>query len=177
MLNVGGTFYELPAENAGGYAKMRPIATHANPFIHDYCTWRGMLVITGLMRSGRPENPRIVTEGTAGVWLGTVDELWKFGKPRGEGGPWMDSAVKANEPSDPFLMTGFDRKQVRISADRETEIKLEIDITGCGTWAELEDFDVKPGREAVRDLSSVRAYWVRAVSERACTATVQFKYE
>jgi hypothetical protein len=177
MLNVGGTFYELPAENAGGYAKMRPIATHANPFIADYCTWRGMLVITGLMRGGRPENPRIVTEGTAGVWLGTVDELWKFGKPRGEGGPWMDSAVKANEPSDPFLMTGFDRKKVRISADRETEIKLEIDITGCGTWAELEDFDIRPGREAVRDLSAVRAYWVRAVSERDCTATVRFEYE
>ena len=61
LLNVGGTFYELPAENAGGFAKMRPVATHGNPAIYDYCTWRGLLAITGIMRFGRPENPRIAT--------------------------------------------------------------------------------------------------------------------
>ena len=181
LLNVGGTFYELPAENAGGFAKLRPVATHGNLFIYDYCTWRGLLVMTGIMRFGRPANPRIVSgdgEGsTAAVWLGVVDDLWKFGKPRGRGGPWLGTPVRAGVPSDPFLMTGFDRKKVTLSADCDAGIALEIDITGSGTWARLRSYAVRKGAETSDDLSAIRAYWVRAVADRDCTATVQFNYE
>lgn len=35
LFNCHGTFYELPAENADGYAKIRPIASHSFR-IHDY---------------------------------------------------------------------------------------------------------------------------------------------
>ena len=28
LFNCAGTFYELPADNAGGFAMVRPIATH-----------------------------------------------------------------------------------------------------------------------------------------------------
>ena len=177
MLNVGGTFYELPAENAGGYAKMRPIATHANPGICDYCTWRGLLVMTGLMRFGRPESARIVTESTAGVWLGVVDELWKFGKPRGNGGPWLDTPVKAGEASDPYLMTGYDRKTLTAVSDRDAKVKIEIDIAGDGMWSALTTLDLKAGAALEKDISAIRAYWVRAVSDADCTATLQFRYE
>lgn len=180
LLNVGGTFYELPAENAGGFAKLRPVATHGNLFICDYCTWRGLLAMTGIMRFGRSANPRIVTgDGercTAAVWLGVVDDLWKYGKPRGHGGPWLDAEVKKGVPSDPYLMTGYDRKTVSMRASVEAAITLEIDITGCGTWARLKGYKV--GKEPVTDdLSAVRAYWVRAVADCDCTATVQFVYE
>lgn len=180
LLNVGGTFYELPAENAGGFAKLRPVATHGNLFICDYCTWRGLLAMTGIMRFGRSANPRIVTgDGercTAAVWLGVVDDLWKYGKPRGHGGPWLDAEVKKGVPSDPYLMTGYDRKTVSMRASVEAAITLEIDITGCGTWAKLKNYKV--GKEPVTDdLSAVRAYWVRAVADCDCTATVQFVYE
>lgn len=180
LLNVGGTFYELPAENAGGFAKLRPVATHGNFFICDYCTWRGLLAMTGIMRFGRSANPRIVTgDGercTAAVWLGVVDDLWKYGKPRGHGGPWLDAEVKKGVPSDPYLMTGYDRKTVNVRASGDAMITLEIDITGCGTWAKLKNYKV--GADSVKDdLSSIRAYWVRAVSDRDCTATVQFVYE
>ena len=156
---------------------MRPIATHDNMFVYDYCTWRGLLVITGLMRFGRPENPRIVTESTAGVWLGTVDELWKFGKPRGEGGPWLKQAVKAGEVSDPYLMTGFDKKRMTVSTDKDAKVKIEIDLTGSGTWSTLMSIEVKAGTPVEKDLSGIRAYWVRAVADRDCNATVQFRYE
>ena len=179
LLNVGGTFYELPAENAGGFAKLRPVATHDNMFIYDYCTWRGLLVMTGMMRFGRPANPRIVNgEGggsTAAVWLGVVDDLWKYGKPRGHGGPWLNSEVKKGVPSDPYLMTGYDRKKASVRATDGAVITLEIDVTGCGTWAKLKSYE--GGGVAADDLSAVRAYWVRAVSDRDCTASVQFVYE
>ncbi|MBR2940515.1 MAG: hypothetical protein IKC14_04310, partial [Kiritimatiellae bacterium] len=162
LLNVGGTFYELPAENAGGFAKLRPVATHGNFFICDYCTWRELLAMTGIMRFGRSANPRIVTgDGercTAAVWLGVVDDLWKYGKPRGHGGPWLDAEVKKGVPSDPYLMTGYDRKTVSMRASVEAAITLEIDITGYGTWARLKSYKV--GKEPVTDdLSAVRAYW------------------
>jgi hypothetical protein len=180
LLNVGGTFYELPAENAGGFSKLRPVATHGNMFIHDYCTWRGLLVMTGMARFGRPANPRIVNgEGagsTAAVWLGVVDDLWKYGKPRGHGGPWLNTPAKKGVPSDPYLMTGYDRKRVEIASAEGAGIALEIDVTGCGTWARLKSY--KAGAEPVKDdLGHVRAYWVRAVADRDCTATVQFVYE
>ena len=47
LLNVHGTFYELPAENAGGFIKLRPIATH-NRRIHDFASYRGLLVMSGV---------------------------------------------------------------------------------------------------------------------------------
>ncbi|MEI7831507.1 MAG: hypothetical protein WCI31_17135, partial [Prolixibacteraceae bacterium] len=47
LLNCSGTFYELPAENADGFAKIRPVASH-NFRIHDYASYRGMLILTGI---------------------------------------------------------------------------------------------------------------------------------
>src|SRR5690606_26549288 len=47
LLNLHGTFYELPAENADGFAKVRPIASH-NLWVHDYASFRGMLIMTGV---------------------------------------------------------------------------------------------------------------------------------
>ena len=179
MLNVGGTFYELPAENAGGYSKMRPIATHDNPSIKDFCTWRGLLAITGIQRFPQPQvdNPRIVKEGTAAVWLGVVDELWKFGKPRGVGGPWLKQAVRAGDASDPYLMTGYDKKLLSVEADKDAKIKVEIDLTGSGTWSTLMSVEVKAGTTVEKDLSGIRAYWVRFTSDTSCTATAQLVYE
>jgi len=51
LFNCHGTFYELPAENAGGFAKVRPISTH-NRKIADYCSYRGLLVMTGISAAG-----------------------------------------------------------------------------------------------------------------------------
>ena len=47
LFNCMGTFFELPAENADGFAKIRPVSSH-NFRIHDYASYRGLLVMTGL---------------------------------------------------------------------------------------------------------------------------------
>lgn len=47
LLNCHGTFYELPAENADGFAKIRPISSH-HFRVHNYASYRGLLVMTGL---------------------------------------------------------------------------------------------------------------------------------
>ncbi len=173
LLNIGGTFYELPAENAGGYAKARAIATHACD-IYDYCTWRGLFAVSGADFSASAGGRRVTSDdGKAALWVGVADDLWKIGKPVGRGGPWKDTAVKAGEPSDPFIMTGFDKKFVDVSASDGAAVTLEIDITGTGTWIPLKRYASAAQQD---DVSFVRAYWVRAVADRDSTATVQFSY-
>ena len=176
LLNIGGTFYELPAENAGGFAKARAIATHRSQ-VYDYCTWRGLFVISGVDPAAAEAGEHFVKsdDGKAALWVGVADDLWKIGKPVGVGGPWLDADVKAGVPSDPYIMTGFDRKSVFLAADREVEITLELDITGDGTWMPFRSFKVLGLSR--HDLGDIRAYWVRAVTDSDCRALVQFWYE
>jgi hypothetical protein len=177
LLSIGGTFYELPAENAGGFSKVRAVATHRSK-IYDYCTWRGLFVISGVdPTTAEGEHFVKSDDGKAALWVGVIDDLWKLGKPVGVGGPWKDNAVKAGEVSDPYLMTGFDKKLLTVSADKDARIRLQIDLTGSGTWSTLMVIEVKAGVPVEKDLSDIRAYWVRAVAGRDCTATVQFRYE
>ncbi|MBM3859548.1 MAG: hypothetical protein FJ395_07860 [Verrucomicrobia bacterium] len=171
LFNAGGTFYELPANNAGGFAKIRPVATH-NLRIHDYCSYRGLLVMSGIEGKARSD------DGKVSLWVGVVDDLWQLGKPRGVGGPWKDTVVKAVAPSDPYLMTGYDKKSLTLSADKAVSIRVEIDITGTGLWRIWKTFDVAPGKATEHQFTEAfGAYWVRVVADRDCTASAILTYE
>jgi len=172
LLNLAGVIYELPAENAGGYAKIRAIASPGE-WMYDYCTWRGLFVVSGLVPEGDFGKVVKSDDGAAQLWVGVADDLWKFGKPVGVGGPWKESEVKAGVPSDPYLLTGFDAKYLTVGSDRQAKITIEIDITGTGTWMALRTF-VSADRY---NLSDIRGYWLRAVADRDCRATVQLEYK
>ena len=180
LFHCGGTFFELPARNAGGFAKVRPVATH-EAFVHDFASWRGLLVLTGLRPDAPEGDARVVRseDGACAVWLGVVDELWQLGKPRGAGGPWSGTAVRAGEPSDPFLMAGYDEKSVALEhdGDRSVRMTLEVDVTGTGTWYAYGTFDVPRGESIRHEFpDAFAAYWVRAVADADCRATVRFTY-
>ncbi len=181
LFNCHGTFYELPARNAGGFSKIRPIATH-NRHIKDYCSWRGMLVIAGIADDAPADNHHIVRsdDGRCALWFGAVDDLWQLGKPVERGGPWKDTPVQASEPSDPYLMTGYDRKTLTLShhQDGPVTIRVQVDIDGNGTWKTYKAFDV-PADEVVtyHFPDAFGAYWVRTVAEHDTIATAQFVYE
>ena len=176
LFNIHGTFYELPALNAGGFAKVRPVATH-NLAIDDYASQFGLFIMTGL--NGQKNEHVIRSEdGKAAVWVGALDDLWRLGKPRGKGGPWKDTKVKARVPSDPYLMTGYDQKSVRMEADKETEITLQVDIDGTGLWVPYRTFALSPEKAVHhRFPEGFSAYWVRAISGTQCKATVMFEYK
>ncbi len=180
LFNAHGTFYELPAENAGGFAKVRPIATH-NRRVHDYCSWRGLLVLSGIAADA-PASEHIVRsdDGKAALWLGAVDDLWKLGAPRGVGGPWKDTAVKAGAASDPYLLWGYDRRTLALSqrGAESVTFKIELDLTGDGRWVEWKTFAVATGK-AVEEIfpSEVQARWLRVVSDQDTNATAIFHYE
>ncbi|MEZ6015627.1 MAG: hypothetical protein R3F49_10965 [Planctomycetota bacterium] len=179
LFQCAGTFFELPARNAGGFAKVRPIATHPL-FVQDYCSWRGLLALTGL-REAADGDPRVIrsADGRCAVWLGAVDDLWTLGKPRGIGGPWAATLVRAGEPSDPYLMTGYDEKAVTFTHDRPETVRftLEVDITGTGAWYALTTCDAPPGSPFMYAFPpSFAAYWVRVVADHDCVATARFTY-
>jgi hypothetical protein len=179
LLNAGGIFYELPSNNAGGIAMVRPVATH-NLDIDDYCSWRGLTVMS-VAAAGAAGNDRLVRSsgGRAALWLGISDDLWQLGKVRGEGGPWKDTAVRAGEPSDPYLMTGFDEKTLRLGHDRPAPIavRVEIDLTGTGIWVPYDTYDVPAGRVFEhRFPEGFAAYWLRVVAAADARATAQLSY-
>ncbi|MFM7742674.1 MAG: hypothetical protein ACKO8X_04180, partial [Verrucomicrobiota bacterium] len=84
MLQAHGTFYELPALNAKGAIRMRPIAT-SDAAVHDYCSYRGLLVLSGVSPEAARDDRHVIRsdDGQAAVWVGAADDLWKLGKPRG----------------------------------------------------------------------------------------------
>ena len=175
LLNLAGILYELPAENAGGYAKIRAITT-TGVAAYDYATWRGLFVIAGLDPKAGVGTTVTSDDGKVSLWVGVADDLWKFGRATGIGGPWALTEVKAGEPSDPYLATGFEKKQVGVTADRDATVTIEADITGTGVWVKAAVIELKAGKLQTCDLSSNLAYWYRAVADRDCTATVQFLY-
>jgi hypothetical protein len=180
LFNCNGTFYELPAENAGGFARIRPIASH-NRRIIDYCSWRGLLVMSGVA-SAAVGNRHIIRseDGKCAVWAGAVDDLWRFGKAVGRGGPWKDTPVRAGEPSDPYLMTGYDSKVLTLShtAQHPVSLHVEVDVSGDACWVRYRSFDLKPGGSARHEFpAGFQAYWVRVTSSADTVATAQLAYD
>ena len=176
LFHAHGTFYELPAENSGGFEKIRPVASH--PYrIKDYTSFRGMMVLSGLSADAPSDNPHIVKsdDGKCAVWCGTIDDLWTLGKVRGVGGPWKATAVEAGAPSDPYLMTGYDKKTLTLSASESVAIRIELDVCGNGQWATWKTVSVTSDREEKIDIP-LDAYWVRLVSDKHATVTATFVY-
>ena len=179
-LNLHGTFYELPRPVRGEFLnfwQMKPISSHSS-HIHDFCSWRGMLVMSGAKPKSSASN-HIGVDAT-GLWLGEVDDLWKFGKPQGNGGPWLDTRVKKDQPSDPYLMLGYDNKSLSISHDSTEPIQfaIEIDFLGTGEFVQYSAVDVQPGKEFThRFEKGFAAHWIRIVSASDTTATAQLSYQ
>jgi hypothetical protein len=179
LFNCHGTFYELPAESSGGFGKIRPIATH-NRRIKDYATYRGMLVLSGIADSAKGEHIIRSDDGKAALWLGAIDDLWKFGKPRGTGGPCRNTPMKAGVPSDPYLASGYDGKRYTLSHTSRNPVvfRIEADITGTGQWARVTSIKVKPGEKFEGGFGDAfAAYWVRVVTDEDATVTAEFVYK
>lgn len=180
LFSCMGTFYELPAENADGFAKIRPISSHSYR-IQDYASYRGMLVMTGVDPELSTDNPHIIAsdDGKAAIWVGVIDDLWKMGKPTGNGGPWFDTKVQAGIPSDPYLIADYDQKELRLShtAARSVTFTLEADPTGNGDWMEYARYTVPEGQTLKQRLpDAFQARWVRFKTDVSTQATVWLEY-
>ncbi|MDD4921622.1 MAG: hypothetical protein PHS30_03980 [Bacteroidales bacterium] len=180
LFNCAGTFYELPAENADGYAKIRPVASH-HFRIHDYVSYRGMLIMTGIRANMLKDNGHLIksADGKAVVWAGVIDDLWKMGKPVGEGGPWKDTEVKAGQPSDAYLIGFYDKRSLKIShqASEPITFTIEVDPIGHGPWMTYKKVTVLPGKPFEYMFpASFQSRWIRFAADKNCKATAWLTY-
>lgn len=183
LANIHGTFYEIPLVTNGAppaWNLVRPVSSHSKQ-ITDFCSWNGLLVLCGV-RSDAKNDEHVFRDNKhrAGLWFGGIDDLWKLGKPHGQGGPWFNSNVKTGVPSDPYLMRGYDRKSVTMShsASQPVTITLQVDINGNGLWVNYKRFVIATDTPVSYEFpSAFSACWVRAVSDTDTSATVQFDYQ
>ncbi|MFM1995648.1 MAG: hypothetical protein RLZZ111_35 [Planctomycetota bacterium] len=188
LLNAAGTFYVVPRATSGGAAKMQPVCSHGKR-ITDFCSWRGLLVLGGVRCDGvsGPGGSRVFASGdpaavaTTGpaVWVGDIDELWKFPPPTGRGGPWHETAVSAGAVSDPYLMGGYGEKCLEIAHDAATAVpvSIQVDPTGDGAWFEYATLDVASGAPAMHTFpDGFAAQWVRLRAAAPCRITATFTY-
>ncbi|KAA5538937.1 hypothetical protein FYK55_26065 [Roseiconus nitratireducens] len=183
LANIHGTFYEVPLITNGSppaFHLMRPISSHSKQ-ITDFCSWNGLLVLAGIRKSAKNDGHIFTdTDKQVGLWFGGIDDLWKLGKPIGRGGPWLDSDVQADVPSDPYLMRGYDQKSLEIShrSSEPVTITVQVDIDGNGLWVDYWEFKVAPGQTVQHAFpTAFSACWVRGVSDHDTTATMMLDYK
>jgi hypothetical protein len=180
LLQAHGTFYELPALNALGAIRIRPIAT-SDAAVHDYCSYRGLLVLSGIDPAAKDDRHVIRSEdGKAAVWVGAADDLWQLGKPRGFGGPWKNTAVQKGAPSDPYLMTGYDKKTLKLTnhGAKPVRVAVLLDVAGDGRSTSYRTIEAPAGKEVVHAFEpALNAYWVRFVSDEDAVLSAQLTYE
>jgi len=179
LMHMHGMFYELSTLTYEGWPwALRPVATHLR-IIPDFCSWRGLTVLAGDQATSCGGNLWAGQPQSNLVFLKT-DDLWRFGKPKGFGGVWRNTKVKAGEPSDPYLMTGFDRKCLHLAheADRQVVFTVEVDFIGNGSWKPYGKITVPPkGYEHHEFPAGFGAHWVRLTADADCTATAWLTYD
>lgn len=175
MVDIQGMFYELqPIAFEGRIWGLKPVCNHLR-IIPDYCSFRGLLALAGNETTPNEGNYALSGQPQSGIWFGKTDDLWGWGKPQGWGGPWRNAQVKAGEPSDPFLMTGFDQKVLHLRLAQAGTVEVEIDFHGNGTWDTYEKIKVSGYAYHVFP-KGFSAHWVRVKTDVSTTASAEFIY-
>lgn len=179
LMDHHGMFYELSPWAYGNKVwGIRPISTHLW-VMADFCSYRGMLVLGPDNASPASGSNHLTGEPQSGIWLGKTDDLWQFGKPSGWGGPWWEDAVRSGEPSDPYLMTGFDKKVLHLTQESNETVRfrVEVDFLGTQKWQTYAEFDVPADGYVHHEFpTGFSAHWVRVTANRDCRATAYFMY-
>jgi len=181
LLHCGGTFFELPADNADGFAKVKPVASHSFA-IHDIASYRGMLLMSGADPLSKTSNAHLLrsSDGRIALWAGVIDDLWKLGRPVGKGGPWTKAQVQSGDTSDAYLFGGYDRRSLEIVNHGITSltIRMQVDATGDGVWFDGRSFEIKAGQRVGYQLpADLRGKWIRFRAESAGRVSTMLTYE
>lgn len=118
MMDMHGMFFDFPrtfsAANSGG---IRPIGSHLR-YVPDFCEWNGRLVLATDETS--IQGNRLAGQPQSNLWFGSYEDLKTWGPASGYGGPWLEDHVRADQPSAPFLVAGFDRRVIHLAVGRRT---------------------------------------------------------
>ena len=182
LMDCHGLFYEIGFHLYDDQLwAIRPVCSHLR-VIPDFCSWLGMLVLGGNQATpinfGQDANP-LAGQPQAGLWFGKTDDLWSWGKASGEGGVWYNDEVKANQPSEPYLMYGFDKKSLHLWHNSLSDISfnIEVDVIGNGKFMLYGKKIVKNGEYLHYEFpDGFNARWIRLTADKNCKATAWFIY-
>ncbi len=179
LMDCHGMFYELsPWAYENRVWGIRPISTHL--WVHgDFCTYRGMLVLGADNASPHGGANQLAGEPQSGLYFGKTDDLWQFGKPSGWGGVWQEDEVAAGAVSDPYLMTGFDKKVLHLCSEGDSAVRfdLEVDFLGNGKWKHYDRFRVDAyGYRHYEFPIGYSAHWARIRCRDDGVVTAYFSY-
>ncbi|MBC7928835.1 MAG: hypothetical protein H7039_24590, partial [Bryobacteraceae bacterium] len=175
LMDIHGMFFELqPMALEDKIWGVKPISQHLR-MVPDFCAFRGLLALGGNQTSPNGGNYSLAGQPQSGIWFGKTDDLWQWGKPAGWGGPWRKSAIKKDVPSEPFLMTGFDRKMLHLRADPSASFLVQVDFLGSGYWQDYATLKAASYTHHVFP-SGFSAHWVRLIPSADCTASAEFFY-
>lgn len=174
LMDAFGIFYDLPNLVYGGRAfGIQPISRHLR-VTPDFVHFNGYFVMAS------DQTDHTVGQPQSGLWWGSIDDLWSFGKPQGWGAVWYKNEIKRNQVSDSFLMTGFDKKSVTLlsKAGQRAMVDVEVDVLGDGSWRKITTLDSgKSGLATYQFPIGFAAHWVRAVSHTdAKEVSLSFSY-
>jgi len=75
-------------------------------------------------------------------------------------------------------MTGYDEKTLTLLSDRDTKIKVEVEIDHLTGWHHWREFDLKANEPCTYEFApGFSAHWIRFTSTTDCRATAFLKYE
>lgn len=173
IMDAFGIFYELPMMTYGGHVwGIKPISYHLR-IVPDFCFWRGLFVLAG------DQTDHGVGQPQSGLLFQNLDDLWNYGKPTGWGAVWQNEIVEAGEISDPFLMTGFDKKTLHLknNENKDIEFTIMVDFLGNDEWNVYKKITVKGnGYNYYTFPDGYSAHWVRLKIDRKANVTAQFVY-
>jgi len=138
----------------------------------------GLLVLSGTGAGVGPDGHFFDDGAGPGLWFGAIDDLWRLGKPAEVGGPLYGTPVEPRRPSDPYLMTGYDRKSISPwhHADTAVEFWLEQDFDNTG-FRPFKRLTVPPGKIVTyRFPDGFQAHWLRVRVGKKCKASAPLMY-
>ena len=123
MMDMHGMFFDFPKSfSASNSAGIIPIGSHLR-YVPDFCAWNDRLVLASDETS--IQGNRLAGQPQSNLWFGQYEDLKSWGPASGHGGPWVEDDVRANVPSDPFLVAGFDRRVLHLAAGRIKPIDIK----------------------------------------------------
>ena len=89
------------------------------------------------------------------------------------------TSVRKDVLSDPYLMTGYDKKTLIVQADKDVTITLWVNIShSLKQKMPYAEFKLKAGQEMQYIFpEGFSAHWAYLSADKNCTATGQFIYE
>jgi len=103
-----------------------------------------------------------------------------MGKPTGEGGPWLNTPVRAGIASDPYLFGGYGLRSLNLSHTSATTVnfRLQLDATGDGVWFDYRSIQVPPSKSINFNFPDyLQSKWIRLVADQDAIASAQFEYK